>query len=634
MPVDIEALLQPIAPDRPSGDDLRYHPVTDQIREARRQEDSIAQGVWKRDVKNADYLLALKLGCEALGKRSKDLQIAAWIAEALLHLEGFRGLRQGLELIYGLLDRYWDSVYPLPDEDDDLELRATPLRFIGSQLDGAIRSVPLNREGHGWAYYKESRSVPTEDEAQMDVHKQAAREEALAEGRALPEEFQKAFDGTPAARSRQLYDDLSGAIEFAATLAAFCDGKFGNAAPALGPLGSSLEEVQQTLRILLKQRGLLDAPPAAAGPPPAWDEPAQSYEPPVHSYDRQRAAPCEDPVSQVLAAARLLRQEDPSNPAAYLVPRALRWGELRASNGFPDPALLAPPTTETRMELKRLAAEGSWDQITELAETTAGEACGRAWLDVQRYAVTACRFAGNEAAAQAILSGLRSLLADFPQFTGWMLADDTPVANAETMAWLAQEQLVNQPADSQPVEAAPQPVEAAPRPVKATPPPMPEPVRFGTPERTAWGALNDRIEGSHPAALCATLTGEQQAPDSPPDAFELACEAARSGDAEHALGLLSREMEHERSGRARFLRKVQLAHVCLATSNPQIARPVLEALAEEIDRRQLEDWEAADFLAQPLALLYQCCANGDISREKVYDRVCRLDPTRALALRT
>ena len=51
----------------------------------------------------ADYPLALKLSKEALAKRGKDLQVAAWTTEALLRLEGFDGLRQGLELIRRLV---------------------------------------------------------------------------------------------------------------------------------------------------------------------------------------------------------------------------------------------------------------------------------------------------------------------------------------------------------------------------------------------------------------------------------------------------------------------------------------------------------------------------------------------------
>ena len=143
MPVNVESLLEPIPGAEPCGSDLRNHPIYIQIREARRQEDTFAQGVWAHDIKGAEYGLALKLAKEALTKRGKDLQAAAWMTEALVRLEGFAGLRQGLELIHRLLDTYWDGIHPRIDEDGDLEMRATPLRWVGSQLDSVIRGVAL-----------------------------------------------------------------------------------------------------------------------------------------------------------------------------------------------------------------------------------------------------------------------------------------------------------------------------------------------------------------------------------------------------------------------------------------------------------------------------------------------------------
>ena len=71
-----------------------------------------------------------------------------------------------------------------------------------------------------------------------------------------------------------------------------------------------------------------------------------------------------------------------------------------------------------------------------------------------------------------------------------------------------------------------------------------------------------------------------------------------------------REMAQERSGRARFHRKVQLTQLCVSTGHDAIALPILQELAAEIERRKLEDWETPDAIAQPLALLYRCLAQS------------------------
>lgn len=85
-----EDLLTPIPGDNPSGPNLRYDPVYDQIKEARR-EDEGEQGVFHREAKKADVKLVIKLAGDTLATRSKDLQLAAWLTEALLRREGFPG---------------------------------------------------------------------------------------------------------------------------------------------------------------------------------------------------------------------------------------------------------------------------------------------------------------------------------------------------------------------------------------------------------------------------------------------------------------------------------------------------------------------------------------------------------------
>src|SRR3954466_13960072 len=142
-----ENILAPIEGENPGGVDLRYAPVYDRIKEARREDDELPQGQWQRERKVADHSLVIKLAGEALATQSKDLQLAAWITESLLRRDGFPGLLEGLGLCRSLIDLFWDYLYPLPD-DGDLEFRASPLEFIGTRLDVGVKSVPLNAAGH------------------------------------------------------------------------------------------------------------------------------------------------------------------------------------------------------------------------------------------------------------------------------------------------------------------------------------------------------------------------------------------------------------------------------------------------------------------------------------------------------
>src|SRR5579864_9536806 len=169
-----EELLAPIAGTRPGGIELRYDPIYGKIKEARREDIDAPQGEWQHERKTADWPLVVKLAQDALKSKSKDLQLAAWLTEAQLRREGFAGLRAGVELLSGMLEQYWEHLYP-EIEDGDAEMRAAPLEWVGSKLDVAVRLAPLDKDGHGFSRYLESRTIPTEEEAGQDYGKRDAR---------------------------------------------------------------------------------------------------------------------------------------------------------------------------------------------------------------------------------------------------------------------------------------------------------------------------------------------------------------------------------------------------------------------------------------------------------------------------
>ena len=101
-----EDILAPIAGNNPSGVDLRYDPVYAKIKEARREEDDVSQGVWQTERKVADWPVVLKLASECIAKKSKDLQLAAWLTEALINLEGFSGFSEGVSLMRSMIETF------------------------------------------------------------------------------------------------------------------------------------------------------------------------------------------------------------------------------------------------------------------------------------------------------------------------------------------------------------------------------------------------------------------------------------------------------------------------------------------------------------------------------------------------
>src|ERR1044072_705018 len=149
--IDGEALLAPLPGENPAGESLRISPLYDEIREARRAEDNLAQGDWQHVPKTAQWSKVIELSTAALANKTKDLQICAWMSEGLVHLYGFVGLRDGLKVMRGLHERFWDTAYPELD-GTDTEARANTLSWLDKTLEIPLKSLPLTKSGSGTDY--------------------------------------------------------------------------------------------------------------------------------------------------------------------------------------------------------------------------------------------------------------------------------------------------------------------------------------------------------------------------------------------------------------------------------------------------------------------------------------------------
>jgi type VI secretion system protein ImpA len=111
----------------------------------------------------------------------------------------------------------------------------------------------------------------------------------------------------------------------------------------------------------------------------------------------------------------------------------------------------------------------------------------------------------------------------------------------------------------------------------------------------------------------------------------MALQAVRDGRIGEGLGTITAILATERSGRARFRRRTQLAHLLMAAGKGKVAQPLLDQLAAEIEDRRLEEWEQSEVIAYPLELLMHCLTSADDERRtQLYTRICKLDPVRAV----
>jgi type VI secretion system protein ImpA len=254
--IDLVGILTPIEGDNPAGEDLRYI-LYDKIAEARRADDALDRGDWQREIKSADWETVIGLCADALVNRSKDLQIAAWLTEALTVKDGFKGLLTGLKVLRGFLENFWECVYP-EIEEDDLEFRVGRLEFLNNSLWSRVKQIPLTdssaKAGYSWLQWEESRQVGYEG----DAAKAETRGELVAEGKLTAEEFDAAVAGSSRAFYETLAADAAKCNDEFQILEQLTDEKFGKEAPRLAELRESFEDCDRLVSKILKEKRELE----------------------------------------------------------------------------------------------------------------------------------------------------------------------------------------------------------------------------------------------------------------------------------------------------------------------------------------------------------------------------------------
>ena len=122
--LDLESLLAPISDDEPSGTDVRsdFSPTSPyfRLRDARadaRAAERAADANPGEVASPEGWRQVRALAVEILSTQAKDLEAAAWLTEALVRSNGLAGLAFGASLLGGLAERYWEHLFPMPDED-------------------------------------------------------------------------------------------------------------------------------------------------------------------------------------------------------------------------------------------------------------------------------------------------------------------------------------------------------------------------------------------------------------------------------------------------------------------------------------------------------------------------------------
>ncbi len=115
---DVDALLTEISPESPCGEDLSYEVPFLEL-------EGLVQGTAETQVgdhiqesQEPDWDKVYRRSLELL-ERSKDLRLILFLTLSALCKNGLLGFCAGLALLRGVIEQYWDHVYPQLDPDDN-----------------------------------------------------------------------------------------------------------------------------------------------------------------------------------------------------------------------------------------------------------------------------------------------------------------------------------------------------------------------------------------------------------------------------------------------------------------------------------------------------------------------------------
>jgi type VI secretion system protein ImpA len=330
--LDLERLTAPAAADNPVGIDLRsdtspasiYYQVKDVRSQARAAE---RQALLSGDGANgdADWRPILSIAPEVLADSSKDLEIVAYLIEALVREHGFAGLRDGFRLARELVEKYGDQIYPLPDEDG-VETRVAPLTGLNGEgaegtLIAPILGVPITDHTSVGRYT----TAQYQQAVELERMPAEVKERRLAQGSVDVGTILQAVGETTGPFFRDLLDDLQAATDEFATMSSVLDAKYGHAAPPTSNIRQALDACRETVEQLARDKlavlaeetaeaevAAADGTPAAAGASGAAGE--------IRTRD--------DAFRTILKVADFFRRTEPHSPISYALERLVRWGRL------------------------------------------------------------------------------------------------------------------------------------------------------------------------------------------------------------------------------------------------------------------------------------------------------------------
>lgn len=327
--IDLDDLLRPISSASPAGDSLRYESTYDFIKEARREEPQLSQGVWQREQKRADWGKVEELCLSALKGRSKDLQIAIWLTEAWLHLDGISGAAFGLKLIERLHEEFWATMYPAAD---DLEYRTTQIEWLNEKFPVQFSFIPISAPVDGAVV--PAITFADWEAAQYNEQNAHRLKQDPSANRLQVAQCQQSMNCTPADFYRALWTQLRDCATACKDLDETLEKLYGSQNPGLTKLLTILESIASVTAPYVHEA----MEPSMSDEPPFEEESSDSAANPALEVfvPRNTIQSRSDAYRCLAEAAEYLSRTEPHSPVPYLIRRAIVWGSMELDQLLPE----------------------------------------------------------------------------------------------------------------------------------------------------------------------------------------------------------------------------------------------------------------------------------------------------------
>ena len=382
--MDITALAaSPVSESSPAGADAKYEPEYEALTAEIGKLSSVSRSSpisWQAVADNGAVILAQK---------SKDISVAAYMAVALIHTDGAQGFLDGVKLLRGICENFWDDAFP--------------------------PKAKLRRRLNAYEWWHERALEQLRKEGQPPVSAALSAEMTEAVG-----ELDSLIGGLM--EEAQPLRDIKEAIR---------------AIPLLPEEKPKEPEPQAAPEPEPPHEEPAPQPQVQAAPEPPRPAPSPSPAPQAAQTGDTAAA-----LSAFVEAARnyayALRAEDPANYLAWQLPRVALWGKIAALP--PDDGTgqtMVPPPDMDRVEAaERLLAGKNWLKAAAAADDLfqSYPLC----IDLQRIADEALANLGPSfAAARARLRAeTAAFVGRLPGLTALSYDGGIPFVSPATRAWL------------------------------------------------------------------------------------------------------------------------------------------------------------------------------------------------------